>query len=856
MKSAARLYTQFQPASYNVSFTIDEAANHFSGSVTISGKKVGRPSKRLTFHQNGLNITAASIVRADKKQGSVTIPVSRINRQKKLHEVRLHTEELLYPGEYAVQLEFDASITAGMTGIYPCFFKDGDTEKQLIMTQLESHYAREAFPCIDEPEAKAVFTLTLTTRAGVQVLSNTPVATQNTKDNLLTTTFEPTPRMSTYLLAFVFGDLQRATTTTARGTEVNIWATTAQPANSMDFALDVAKRSIEFFEDYFQTEYPLPKADHVACPDFSAGAMENWGLITYRERVLLAYPNETAQSTLEQIALVITHETSHQWFGNLVTMRWWDDLWLNESFANMMEYQAVDSMFPEWHIWDEFVSSEGLSSLRRDAIAGVQAVKTEVNQPDEISTLFDPSIVYAKGGRLLYMLKNYIGDEAFREGLSSYFRVHAYGNTEGSDLWASLSEASGKDIAAFMNPWLTRSGFPLVSVTQDGNHVTLDQEQFLDDPSKADKERVWPVPLFTSVSGQPDEFGVKRRELTLPTADPMFVGTNARGQYLVRYTTDAHQQAMVEHIRSKQFGEADRLMLLNGASMQARAGYQPYGNVLSMLDAYADETSEPVWGIIALVTGEARRFIDQDPGLEDRIKPFIDRLVATQVARLGWEAQDGESAADQKLRALVLSLAAYAENEAVVTKATQMFADYKDKQVALPAELRTLVWVIPVKNGNDAAFDFLINLHDTTQNSDLKGDACDALTATRDPKRAEQLLTRLKDPKVIKPQDLDRWLVYLLRNRYVRDTAWDWLVANWGWLETTFANDKSYDYLPRYAASCVNTRAYQQKFRDLFESKQDQLLLKRNIQLGFEEIETRLQWLERDLSSVRQFFTQ
>jgi aminopeptidase N len=854
MKSAVRLYTQFQPASYNVSFTIDEAANHFSGSVTISGKKVGRPSKRLTFHQNGLNITAASIVRADKKQGSVTIPVSRINRQKKLHEVRLHTEELLYPGEYAVQLEFDASITAGMTGIYPCFFKDGDTEKQLIMTQLESHYAREAFPCIDEPEAKAVFTLTLTTRAGVQVLSNTPVATQNTKDNLLTTTFEPTPRMSTYLLAFVFGDLQRATTTTARGTEVNIWATTAQPANSMDFALDVAKRSIEFFEDYFQTEYPLPKADHVACPDFSAGAMENWGLITYRERVLLAYPNETAQSTLEQIALVITHETSHQWFGNLVTMRWWDDLWLNESFANMMEYQAVDSMFPEWHIWDEFVSSEGLSSLRRDAIAGVQAVKTEVNQPDEISTLFDPSIVYAKGGRLLYMLKNYIGDEAFREGLSSYFRVHAYGNTEGSDLWASLSEASGKDIAAFMNPWLTRSGFPLVSVTQDGNHVTLDQEQFLDDPSKADKERVWPVPLFTNVSGQPDEFGVKRRELTLPTADPMFVGTNARGQYLVRYTTDAHQQAMVEHIRSKQFGEADRLMLLNGASMQARAGYQPYGNVLSMLDAYADETSEPVWGIIALVTGEARRFIDQDPGLEDRIKPFIDRLVATQVARLGWEAQDGESAADQKLRALVLSLAAYAENEAVVTKATQMFADYKDKQVALPAELRTLVWVIPVKNGNDAAFDFLINLHDTTQNSDLKGDACDALTATRDPKRAEQLLTRLKDPKVIKPQDLDRWLVYLLRNRYVRDTAWDWLVANWGWLETTFANDKSYDYLPRYAASCVNTRAYQQKFRDLFESKQDQLLLKRNIQLGFEEIETRLQWLERDLSSVRQFF--
>ena len=852
-KTVARLFTQFQPKQYDVTFDIDEDALHFSGTVSIQGKKVGRPSQRITLHQHELRVTSAKIIKHDKK-GDQELAVTRINHHASFNEVRLHTEQMVYPGEYTLELSFEAPITTGMTGIYPCFFKEGASEKKLIATQFESHHAREAFPCIDEPEAKAVFTLTLITRPDVAVLGNTPVQEQRTEDDKLITTFEPTPKMSSYLLAFVTGDLHSKTTQTKRGTDVNVWATIAQPADSLDFALDVAKRSIEFFEDYFDVQYPLAKADHVALPDFSSGAMENWGLITYRERVLLAYPGETAQSTLEQIALVIAHETSHQWFGNLVTMRWWDDLWLNESFANMMEYQAVDSMFPEWHVWNGFVAAEGLSALRRDAVAGVQAVKTAVHHPDEISSLFDPSIVYAKGGRLLYMLKNYIGEEAFRTGLKAYFDIHAYGNTEGSDLWAALSEVSGKDIGAFMNPWLTRSGFPLVTITQNDRDITLEQEQFLDNPSKADPERLWPVPLFTNAAAQPDAFQDKSRHLQLADSDTMLLNMDGCGHYLVRYATDVQKQAVVAMVQSQKLSEADRLMLLNGGSMLARAGYEPYGNILAMLGAYDKEASEPVWDIMALVLGEARRFIDLDDSLEANIKPFVDKLVTAQVDRLGWEASDDESAADRKLRALVLGLSAYADSTATVAKAKELFANYRSGGTPLPAELRVLVFVVPVKGGDEEAFDFLLNLHDNTQNSDLKSDACDALTATRDPKHAKQLLARLKDANLVKPQDVDRWLVYLLRNRYTRSTAWDWMVANWQWLEDTFKNDKSYDYLPRYAASCVNTREYQQKFRDLFESKQDQLLLKRNIQLGFEEIETRVAWLERDLSSVQAFF--
>lgn len=853
-KSVARLYKQFQPEHYDLSITIDEAAMRFTGTVTILGKKVGRPSQRFTFHNNGLKVNEASIVKHDKK-GDQIVSVSRINVQKSMHEVRLHTEAKVFPGNYTITMQFEAPITRGMTGIYPCFFKDGGTEKKLFATQFESHHAREAFPCIDEPEAKATFDLTLTTKSGIETLSNTPIKSQAADDAMLVTTFQTTPRMSTYLLAFVVGEMQHASARTKSGVEVNTWATVAQPADSLEFALDAAVKSIEYFEDYFGVPYPLPKADHVALPDFSSGAMENWGLITYRERVLLAYGDNTGQSTREQIALVVAHETSHQWFGNLVTMKWWDDLWLNESFANMMEYACVNAMHPEWHVWDSFIAAEGLSAFRRDAVAGVQAVRTDVHHPDEISSLFDPSIVYAKGGRLLFMLMNYIGETAFRRGLSSYFKQHSYGNTEGADLWAALSEASGKDVAGFMNPWLTRSGFPVVTVTQDKQTVTVRQEHFLDNPSKADQARLWPVPLFSDQLVGADTLTGSEATFSVTNDNIAFLNTGARGHYLVRYTSDVQKSALITAVTQKTFGEADRLMLLNSASMFSRAGYDNFGSALRMLSAYTDETAEPVWDIIGLIIGEARRFVDLDESLDAALKALSAQLVAKQVARLGWDEQPNESAADSKLRGLVIGLGLYAEDATLTNETISKFAAFKDGTLQLPAELRSLIMSVPVKQGDNEAFTYLLDLHDSSQNSDLRSDIADALTSTRAPEKASLLLGRLKDPALIKPQDADRWLVFLLRNRYVRATAWQWMVDNWAWLETTYKHDKSYDYLPRYAASCVNTAEYAQKFHALFDDKIEQPLLTRNITIGAEEIATRVAWLERDLQSVQAFIS-
>lgn len=849
-KKVKRLFEGFQPKNYALHLDPDRQHMKVSGTVVITGTKKGRPSKRLTFHQKELRITSATITKKDKK-GDATIPVSRISHQRSFDEVRLHADELLHGGEYVVTMEFTAKITENMHGIYPCFYDIDGQKQSLIATQFESHHAREAFPCIDEPEAKATFDLTLLSPVGETVLGNTPIATQTTKGKKLETTFETTPRMSTYLLAFAYGDLQAKHGKTKGGVEVNIWATKAHPANALDFALKVATQSIDFFDEYFGVPYPLPKADHIALPDFSSGAMENWGLITYREVCLLAQPETTSQSSREMIASVIAHETSHQWFGNLVTMKWWDDLWLNESFANVMEYVAVDALYPQWNIWNTFITQEGLQALRRDSIAGVQAVKTEVRHPDQISSIFDPSIVYAKGGRLLRMLMQYLGEDVFRKGLKAYFTKHAYGNTSGNDLWAALGAASGKDVAAFMTPWLDVSGFPVVQIDQQKDTVTIAQKQFLLDPQKADTNRKWPVPLLSTRSDVPALLDTPSVKATLKEAEFIRINQGATGHYIVQYKDNAHLKAMADLAAHKQLGTVERLMLLNDHSMLARAGFVSFAQTLELLTRYAEEDSEPVWDIMALVIADCRRFIDVQPELETSIKALIRRLVQKEFKRLTWKEQKNEPVEDTKLRAIITSLGVYAEDEAITKGALELFEAYKQEPAVAPSELRSIIFGAAIRRNVPGAFDYLQGIEEKTSNGELKMDIVGALAVTRQADQISNLLERLKNSDKVRPQDLPRWLAYLLRNRYAQETAWNWLRDNWSWLEELYAGDKSYDYFPRYAANAFNTRTRLEEFKTFFTPKQDDLALARNITMGIEELNNRISWLERDLTAVR-----
>jgi aminopeptidase N len=837
MNTVARLINIFTPHHYSLTLNLLRKERRFSGEVIIEGT-TATETQHILLHGKDLIIHKATI---DDTPATYALG--------KNDEITFKVDSPLLAGKHIIAVQFEGTITDPMHGLYPCYYKVDGKKKELLATQFESHHAREVFLSIDEPAAKATFDVTLTTETGITVLGNMPVKEQQTKDSRLTTTFETSPRMSTYLLAFVVGDLQSKSGTTKGGTEVNIWATHAQPAESLDFALDTSIRTIEFFNDYFGAPYPLPKADHVALPDFSSGAMENWGLITYREACLLVDPKTTAITSREYIATVIVHELSHQWFGNLVTMAWWDDLWLNESFASLMEYIGVDALFPEWNVWLSFTTGESLGALRRDSLPGVQAVKTEVHHPDEINTLFDPAIVYAKGARILRMLRTYIGEEAFQQGLKAYFVAHAYKNTSSDDLWQAFADVSHKNIKSFMEPWLQASGFPVVSATAHGTSLELSQQQFIIG-EKADPQRIWPIPLNANQATVPALMDEKTLTATIAPDLPLKLNQNDTAHFITHYDK-VLMAKLGESIADKTLPPVDRLQLLHEASLLPRAGIGTAADFISLLDVYKGEDVEPVWDIISLVTSELRRFVEQDSEAEKGLRKLSGTIAHSQYARLGWDKQPEETESDTKLRTTILAMMLYAEDKSALSEALKRY-DAAAEIADIDNELISLILGTAVRHhpNKHEVIDRLLKVYSNTASSDIQQDISSALTCSWDKEAIERLLAALKDTDVIRPQDTPRWFVYLMRNRKGRPLAWQWLRDNWAWVESTFSSDKSYDVFPRYAAMTLSTAQQLEEYRTFFTPLIVQPGLTRAIEIGLREIEGRVEWIERDQAGV------
>lgn len=830
MQAFSHLLDAFVPEHYDLSLTLERTTRKFRGTVSITGFQ--KRNDYLPLHAKDLTITSA------------TVDGKSVEYEHGDHdELRLASAA---PGAHIIVLQFEGVITDAMHGLYPCYFEVDGEKKELLATQFESHHAREVFPCVDEPAAKAMFDLTLTTEEGVEVLANMPIDWQRTEPEGLVTKFETSPRMSSYLLAFVVGELQKKTAQTKDGVEVNVWATHAQPAAALDFPLDIAVRSIEFYNEYFGTPYPLPKADHVALPDFSSGAMENWGLITYREMALLADPSTTSISSRQYIATVIAHELAHQWFGNLVTMKWWNDLWLNESFATLMEYIAVDALHPEWNIWLDFATNESIAALRRDALDGVQAVQIDVNHPDEISTLFDPAIVYAKGARLLRMMQHYVGHEAFQRGLAQYFRDYAYDNTVGNDLWQALADSSGKDIVDMMNTWASQPGYPVVHAALDGTVVSLSQEQFYIGAHES-HDRLWPIPLNASTDNAPALMSEQQVSFTYSSDSPFQLNVGDTAHFITHYDDELFGR-LVAAVRANSLDQLAKIQLLDEATLLARGGVLSSAQLIPLIDAYRSETSEPVWNIIALAIGELKKFVQDDEAAERKLRAFAGDIASNLYAELGWETQDGETEEHTKLRSTILGLTLYGEDAAAIAKAKELYDS--TELDALDPELRPLIISSVARYGDGDVVDALLERYRTSQSAELKQDICVGITSTRVPEKIELLLASIKDPAIVKPQDVARWFVYLVRGRESRDAAWQWLQDNWDWIEQTFGGDKSYDDYPRYSAGGLLTRKQLQQYTDFFVPKQEIPALTRAIQLGIGEITGRVELIERDQPSV------
>jgi aminopeptidase N len=659
--------------------------------------------------------------------------------------------------------------------------------------------------------------------------------------------------MSTYLVAFGFGDLQSKHTQTKSGVKIGVYGTKAHAAKELDFALDIAKRSIEFFEEFYETPYPLPQSNQLALPDFSAGAMENWGLVTYREAYLLLDPDNTALQMKQVVATVIAHELAHQWFGDLVTMQWWDDLWLNESFANMMQYVAIDAIEPDWHVWELFQTSDAPAALRRDATDGVQSVHVAVNHPAEIDSLFDSAIVYAKGARSLVMVRALIGDDALRAGLKSYFAKHQYGNTVGADLWNELAEASGFDIKTIMDTWLEQPGYPVVEAKVVNGDLILTQEQFFIGEHK-DANRSWQIPLNANYATAPAIFADKElnlgdyKSLRAEASVPFRANVGNDSHFIVKYDATLLADILAH---ADELDNIAQLQLIQDLRFLAEGSQVSYADIVPLLVKFADSTSFVVNSILYAVADGLKKFTTADSEEEKALKAFYGKISANNYARLGWSAKADDTNDDVVVREYVVSAALYAENPDAIKAAHDLFLANKDNLVGLSADIRAFVLRNEVKHfGTDEVFEQLLAENTKATDPSYKQELSMAITSVTDEKLITRVVGFLKDAEVVKPQDLRGWVARLLRNEKAEQAAWDWVRDSWGWLEEKLGGDMEFSSYITVISGVFKTPERLAEFKAFYEPKIDQPGLTREITMDIEVIASRVALVESQKTEV------
>ncbi len=835
MTEVKRFYETFHPEHYDIYLDISREKKRFHGKTVVIGEA---QEELVKLNQKYLKITS---VRVDQKKAD-------FNYNDKDEVINIEAGKV---GKMKIEVDFEGKLTDTMMGIYPSYYEVDGEKKQLIGTQFETTFARQAFPCVDEPEAKATFALAIKfdEKPGESIISNQPE--EKFKDGVHY--FKPTLRMSSYLVAFVFGDMQRKLTKTKSGVEIGVFATRAHQAKELDFALDIAKRSIEFFEDFYETPYPLEHSYQVALPDFSAGAMENWGCVTYREAYLLLDPDNTSLEMKQLVATVIAHELAHQWFGDLVTMKWWDNLWLNESFANMMEYVAIDALEPNWKIWEMFQTSEVPAALQRDATDGVQSVHVMVNDPAEIDALFDSAIVYAKGSRMLVMVRALLGDEALREGLKNYFAAHKYGNATGDDLWKALGEASGLDIGAIMHSWLEQPGYPVVNAKVEDGKLVLTQKQFFIGEGK-EVGRKWQIPLNSNYAAVPKIMKDEKlvvgdyADLIADNGVPFRLNVGNNSDFIVKYDKTLLDD-ILNHI--DELDAVDKLQLLQDFRLLAEGGHMSYADIVPLLPKFADSTSPIVNNALYRIMTTLRNFVTPDSKEEKDLKKLYNLLSEKQVKRLGLLPKAGESNDDNLTRPYVVAASLYAGNDETINGLHTIYSENSDNLEGISADIRSAVLVNEVKNFcNMTLFDKLLKKYQETSDASLKQDLCAGITSTKMPEIIDAIVDDFENSEIIKPQDLRAWYRNVLANPFGQEQAWNWIRLEWPWLEATVGGDMEFATFITVTANIFHTEERLNQFKDFFEPKINTPGLTREIKMDTKVIETKVNLVKKEQSAV------
>jgi aminopeptidase N len=729
-----RLPKSVVPTDYVIALVPDATAKTLRGTEQVT-LTMRRPTDRIIFNTHDITIGEARL------DGTRVAKVATDNGK------QLTTLTLARPatvGRHVLALSYAGKIEDSPDGLFAQDYRKPDgTTGRMLATQFESTDARRMFPGWDEPAFRATYQLTVTLPAAWTALSNTPVQSRRAHGDLATTTFGRTPKMPSYLVVLAAGDLASISGVGADGIKQSVWAVRGDEVNG-GYTLESAKQILTYYDDYFGVKFPLPKLDHIAVPGGFGGAMENWGGITYNEGIII----HRADATLEakQIGFsIVAHEMAHQWNGDLVTMGWWDDIWLNESFASWMAAKATDKFNPDWNWWqNESVSKE--SAMNADSRSTAHAIQQHVADELQADAAFDPEITYDKGQAFLRMLEGYLGEDTFRAGVRAYMQAHKYSNATTADLWKALGAASKKDVAAFAKGWTEQPGFPLVSVTAScdaaGNRtIALAQQRFLIDGTADAAKLRWnvPVALATGVGSpetvllaQPQQSGIRAGRCS----EPLRVNAGNVGYYRVAY------DAATFEVNRKAFatlGADDKIAMLDDQWALARVGQAPLSSYLALANAMGAERSATAWGQIVGVLASLEHDTRGLPQ-HDAVASYARTLIAPLLGVVGWDAQPGEAVATGKLRRSVIGALGAFGDPATIAEAGTRFERAVADPASTPPDMRAVLIAIVATNADPATFDRLHGLAQSTKDPTLASTYRAALMRVRNPQLAERAL--------------------------------------------------------------------------------------------------------------------
>jgi len=820
----------------------------FYGEETIY-LNITKPTRDIVLHSVDLDLSEVVL-----KSSKFKYQISKLSQDPKTETVTFTSSKKIPKGKAELSLKFKGVLSDSLKGFYKSkYFHDGQ-EKFLATTQFEATDARRAFPCFDEPAQKAIFDVTLQIPKHMTAISNTiETDIAEHKGGYKVVKFAPSPKMSTYLLAFIVGEFEYIETKSKHGVVVRVFTTPGKKEQAQ-FALEAAAKVLDYYDDYFDIPYPLPILDLIAVPDFGSGAMENWGAITYRETALLVDPQNSSAANKQWVAIVIAHEIAHQWFGNLVTMEWWTDLWLNEGFASYMEYLGVNELFPEWRMWDQYVSERFAVALKLDALVTSHPIEIEVHHPDEIHESFD-QISYAKGSVVIRMLAEYLGADVFRDGLRHYLKKHAYGNTTTKDLWASFEKVSKKPVRKIMEKWTRQTGYPLLSVKESNGKFELSQSRFFSSEMSRKKNKtksIWPIPVSAlDADGSKKQMLLEKSKAIIVSKNTGWVKFNHNETSLVRvaYNAEALDKLMFAVAENK-LQPSDRLGVIRDAFALSETGQFSTVKALEFAGYYVNETDLPVWEEISGGVFSATEFYKDKPWY-GRLEIHLQELFRPLAHRLTWEKTKGEGHIQGLLRSLALAQLGTAGDAATITKAQELFKGHIEGKL-IPPDVRGVVYSLVAQNGGQKEFNEFIKLYKSSEQHHEEQDRVGrAMGNFKDKKVLAQVLDFAMS-KNVRLQDSPSIFIGVGRNFYGRDLAWKFLQKNWKKINANY--NVGGHLLEWFVApfSCFSTLEKAKEYEQFFK-KNPAPSVSRTIKQVAERIKSNAAYVKREEKNIEKW---